>query len=144
MINIISPHCYYHVWVGKNKAQLWRSPSPSDRDMGIRHKAVQTNHLHLGDWRNCKCMNQQARNEDGEGWWYTGEVCVPSPKGMQTNYFKIPVLAKQNPLLVEWPVGDCFSPPELGPLLKLPWMKLKTEFRFQCVTTIFFPSFPDL
>lgn len=65
-------------------------------------------------------MNQ-ARNERWGEAGGTLERFVPSPKGIQTNYFKIPVLAKQKSSAGRiWPMGDCFSPPELGPLLKLP------------------------
>lgn len=115
-------YCYYHGLGGqKQKPNTEVDHSPSDRSIQDQAQSC-TNKTPASQssGRLHKCINQ-ARNERWGGAGGTLERFVPSPKGIQTNYFKIPVLAKQNSSAGRiWPMGDCFSPPELGPLLKLP------------------------
>lgn len=96
-------YCYYHVLGGqKQKPNTEEAHSPSDRSAQDQAQSC-TNKTSASQrsGRLHKRMNQ-ARNERWVGAGGTLERFVPSPKGMQTNYFKIPVLAKQNPLLVEY------------------------------------------
>ena len=95
-------YCYYHVLGGqKQKPNTAVDHSPSDRSIqGQAQSCTNKKSASQRSGRLHKGMNQ-ARNERWVGAGGTLERFVPSPKGIQTTYFKIPVLAKQNPLLAE-------------------------------------------
>lgn len=86
-------------WAGKTKPQNWnRSFYYWEKYSALGTDPTQIQYMHL---RGLGGYTNQARNmtEMGKGWWFTGGVSFPIKL---KNYFKIPVLAKWNPLLVEY------------------------------------------